>query len=753
MAGKAMEISKEGWMREVIRQILQTLNGRFGAPIFTNPKQFKAALESVPIEAEAKKVRKLLNTAIDDMRAYSRLESATDNPFIIDNLVAEMVSDYWPEKATAQMAIECVAELLGHVPNGQTQRREGHMSDDMNNVFPNAGTSAKSALPVLFVIDRSGSMYGARINSVNTAMRETIPILRGVNDSDVELKIAVLQFSNSCKWMHPQSPVSPDSFQWSDLEADGETDLGAAFKELSAKLSEEEFLAESYVSSATLAPIIFLVMDGEPTDDYKGGIVELQKNVRFKCAKKIAVTVPPIDKDADKDAFMKKFKEFIGDDWDVINMNDYNPDALKEWVRSPPPGPTLEEINASQIQKQETPVGRQAIEQTGAGATGADDGFEDCIKKIVGKHGTSIFGESRRLKSLLLDYAKGEGFADYELLLDLINIETDCIDNISKTENLAKYKQILAGRLEKERSRSREKSTKMLDSLFRALCWKWRVVCVKGNRMLGNSIVEFSPDGKFIATVGSAFNTVLKLWNAENEQIIHTLEGHGKAVSCVAFSQDGRYIVSGSFDNTLKLWSVESGQLVHTFEGHGKGVLSVAFSPSGGSVVSGSDDNTLMLWNVETGRLMRTFEGHSQGVLSVAFSPRGDYIASSSGDGTLKLWSAETEQLVRTFEEHGNNAAPSLAFSPDGKFLVSTAFFGSKMKLWETETGKNVRMFGYGHIISSVSFSPDGKFIVSRSSQGANTLKVWETENGQFFRDFKADGNSQLFAAFGSGEN
>jgi len=105
-------------MKTTIKQALQTLNNHFGESIFSNPKRFKSALADVPIESDAKKIRNLLNIAICEMKAYSRLESAlsSKNNFVVDNLSAELSSDFSIEKPVAQMIIECVAELLGYVP-------------------------------------------------------------------------------------------------------------------------------------------------------------------------------------------------------------------------------------------------------------------------------------------------------------------------------------------------------------------------------------------------------------------------------------------------------------------------------------------------------------------------------------------------------------------------------------------------------------------------------------------------------------
>jgi hypothetical protein len=104
-------------MKVTIRQALLRLKEDFkNDTIFMNHRQFRAALNDVKIEDDEKRVRNLLNVAIRDLQAYTRLKSGlTNNTFIIDTLTAEMSSDHAIDKKTAQIVIECIAELLGYV--------------------------------------------------------------------------------------------------------------------------------------------------------------------------------------------------------------------------------------------------------------------------------------------------------------------------------------------------------------------------------------------------------------------------------------------------------------------------------------------------------------------------------------------------------------------------------------------------------------------------------------------------------------
>ena len=86
----------------------------------------------------------------------------------------------------------------------------------------------------------------------------------------------------------------------------------------------------------------------------------------------------------------------------------------------------------------------------------------------------------------------------------------------------------------------------------------------------------------------------------EQPQLVAQL-GHSNGIRCIAFSPNGRYVLTGSRDKTARLWDLETGLEFRKFEGHKDDIFSVAFSPDGLHALTGSIDNTARLWDLETG--------------------------------------------------------------------------------------------------------------------------------------------------------
>ncbi|KEP45381.1 WD40-repeat protein (notchless protein), related protein [Rhizoctonia solani 123E] len=198
-----------------------------------------------------------------------------------------------------------------------------------------------------------------------------------------------------------------------------------------------------------------------------------------------------------------------------------------------------------------------------------------------------------------------------------------------------------------------------------------------GNPLTGHSsevyCVAVSPDGARI--VSGCGNKVLKLWDTATrwKMIKQGLQGHSGAVYSVAYSPDGTCLASASTDQTVVLWDIGAhSRLDITLSSHTGPVRSVAFSPCGTRLVSGGHDHTVRLWDRQTGNNIHILTGHGANITTVAFSPNGLCVA-SGGEKGVRLWNALTGQLIgQPFTEH-TNFVLSVAFSPDGNYLLSGA--------------------------------------------------------------------------------
>ena len=252
---------------------------------------------------------------------------------------------------------------------------------------------------------------------------------------------------------------------------------------------------------------------------------------------------------------------------------------------------------------------------------------------------------------------------------------------------------------------------------------------------LGNSglvwSVAYSPDGKRV--ISGSSDKKIKMWDAENGREAMTFSGHTDQVNSVCFSPDGRYILSASNDRTLKLWDAASGLEIRTFSGHSGFVYSAVFSPDGKYILSASSDSTLKLWNAASGLEIRTLTGHTGSVYSAAFRPDGRRIVSGSSDNTLKVWDAENGNLLGTLSGHTDQVI-TVCFSPDGKHILS-AGSDSTIRQWDAENGYELKtFFGHSGSVNSLSFNHDGKHFFSASDD--MTIRLWDIESGEELIEF-----------------
>ena len=173
---------------------------------------------------------------------------------------------------------------------------------------------AKKTCVIFLVIDTYDNTAGEKIKTINKAVPEIINRIKNVgNDfADYILKIATLSFNETINW-DPPFPVELDDYIYEELPLGKKSLMGKAFSELASKLSKDSFL---YSRVGVFAPVIILLSDGKPTDDYKFGFETLKQNKWYRHAYKIAFA---IGEDANKDILA----EFTGNHelvWNVLDI-------------------------------------------------------------------------------------------------------------------------------------------------------------------------------------------------------------------------------------------------------------------------------------------------------------------------------------------------------------------------------------------------------------------------------------------------
>ncbi|MBX9637654.1 MAG: caspase family protein [Nitrosomonas sp.] len=240
-----------------------------------------------------------------------------------------------------------------------------------------------------------------------------------------------------------------------------------------------------------------------------------------------------------------------------------------------------------------------------------------------------------------------------------------------------------------------------------------------------------SPDNRWLALGGWFNDDSIRLIDLLSGQVVRLLQDHRNVILSLAFSADGRRLVSGSFDNTARIWDVTSGANLQTLSGHRDPIYAVAFSPDGRFAVTGSFDHSLKLWDSATGKPLADLPGHTDKVRSVAFTPDGRYLLSGSWDQTIRLWDGQTGASIKVLARQDSRVV-SLSISPDGSKVLTGSGTGdnNKNNIFAIPSGERLVSFsGHQNTVLATAISPDGK---TAATGGGNNQEIylWDIRTG-----------------------
>ncbi len=276
----------------------------------------------------------------------------------------------------------------------------------------------------------------------------------------------------------------------------------------------------------------------------------------------------------------------------------------------------------------------------------------------------------------------------------------------------------------------------------------WEVATGKELRRFANGpaalrTLAFAPDGATLA--GGGDDGRLRLWEAETGRLRRAFDPDGPRIRSVAFAPDGRAVAAAG--DAVRLYDPATGRQRLRID---QKALGLHFSADG-KILTGAVSGAIYRWDADTGRPLTPEAAGDSAVAQILATPDGRHVVTRGQDGDAHLWDARTGAHLRHIRASWQRG---LALSPDGRYLVwpvadaklrytdpgqpNTTLTGNRLRLYDLPAGRFVERFpGFKGGADDLAFTPDGKGLVTTDHRDG-TVRLWDVATGKEQRAFRA---------------
>ena len=275
-----------------------------------------------------------------------------------------------------------------------------------------------------------------------------------------------------------------------------------------------------------------------------------------------------------------------------------------------------------------------------------------------------------------------------------------------------------------------------------------------------------SPNNQLLAISGYPAHYGIRVIDLIKRKIVHVLKQHTNVVLGLNFSSDNKRLISGSADHSAIIWNITTGHILHRLgshddssKGHSKKIYAAAFSYNDQYAATASEDKTVILWNTLSGEKISVLSGHTEAVVSLAFTPDGKYLLSGGRDCTIRLWEMEKNLFSSSLVKLGfrdekpgkfikilskqDCSVEDMSVSPNSKLVLTGKGYCEQSggnNIYSIPDGeKQIAFNRHNNIVLSTDFSPDSNLAATAGGED-NEILIWDIKTSEILKELVGEG-------------